>query len=113
MEAREELPLNLGTARRSSTCILLPEAPSTRAGMVTRGGTAATRRRSSAKAVDAASLDALSHGGLVWGPASQDAEPTRSLSAQWMVQGDMHFDGYLSRSNSIFDRYASKDWIHR
>ena len=54
-----------------------------RAIMVTRGRAAAARRRSSAKALHngAASLDALSRGGLAWGPASQDAEPTRSQQA--------------------------------
>ena len=52
----------------------LPEAPSTRAVMATRGRGKATQLRQG----DAASLDALSRGGLVWGLASQDAEPTRT-----------------------------------
>ena len=57
----------------------LLEAPSTRAAMVTRGYPAAARRR--LRQGDAASLDALSRGELVWDPASQDAEPTRTQQA--------------------------------
>ena len=52
-----------------------------RAVMVTRGRTAAARRRTQLRQGDAASLDALSRGELVWDPASQDAEPTRTQRA--------------------------------
>ena len=48
-----------------------------RAIMVTRGRGKGTQLRQG----DAALLDALSRGELVWGPASQDAEPTRTQQA--------------------------------
>ena len=62
----------------SSRSCEIPEAPSTRA----RGhGDARPHGRGKATHLrqgDAASLGALSRGGLVWGLASQDAEPTRT-----------------------------------